>query len=329
MLLSGLFATASPLRKFLLLAGMVLTSTVIFSMLGGLITGALYGVDVLSDRNAMSNLGDPKVIAAMKLLQLITTGIGMFVVPSLLAAWMFHRQPLSYLSLSSRPLIRGIILTVFLMFAAVPLINVMIVVNEGMQLPAFLSGIEDWMKQSEAHAAEITEKFLLMNSVDDLWYNLLIVALVPAIGEELLFRGVLMRLFHEVTRNIHATVWISAAIFSAIHLQFYGFLPRMFLGILFGYLLVWSGSLWLPVIAHFINNGAAVVFAWYHSQNRLPFDENTIGTTGDEWYYALISALLVSGIFIMIRKSAAGTAGYSLLPSNTDQEPVSLQEKEF
>lgn len=325
MLLTGLFATASSLRKFLLLAGIVLTSTVIFSLVGGLITSSLYGVDVLSDRNAMSNLEDPKVIAAMKLLQLITTGIGMFVVPSLLAAWLFHRQPLSYLSMNRKPLAGSIILTVLLMFAAVPLINVMIVVNEGMQLPDAFSGIEAWMKKSEAHASEITVKFLMMNSVDDLWYNLLIVALVPAIGEELLFRGVLMRLFHEVTRNIHATVWISAAIFSAIHLQFYGFLPRMFLGILFGYLLVWSGSLWLPVMAHLINNGAAVVFAWYHSQNRLPFDENTIGTAGDEWHYAVISALLVAGIFIMIRKSAAG---YSLLPSNTDQESGSSPEKD-
>ncbi len=311
-MLTGLFADKPVYRKFLILGGILILSTIIFSMVGGLLTEFIYGINIFTDPGASGKLDDPNVVAAMKLLQVVTTGIGMFLIPSFLAGILFHRSPSNYLSLKSSvsPVFAGI--TILTMFAAVPLINLMVAYNQHLHLPEFLSSVESWMKESEAQAMKITEAFLEMNTTSDLLFNLLVIAVVPALGEELLFRGVLQRLFHELTKNIHLTVFLSAAIFSAIHMQFYGFLPRMFLGVLFGYMLVWTGNIWVPVLAHFINNGAAVFFAWLAGRNQMPFNQDTIGAEASDLPLAIISAGAVILLMVLIKKIAANRNDYTL-----------------
>jgi uncharacterized protein len=308
-------------RKFLILVSILLLSTIVFSMVGGLLAEWVYGIEMLNNPSALSNLEDPNVVSAMKLLQLITTGIGMFLVPSVFAAVLFYRSPKEYLSIKSNIKPVQVLYTVLIMIAIVPLINIMVVLNHQLSLPEFLSFAEKWMKDSEANAARITKAFLVMNTTSDLLYNMLIVAIVPAIGEELLFRGVLQRLFQELTRNIHVTVFVTAALFSAIHMQFYGFLPRMFLGVMFGYLLVWSGSIWVPVLAHFVNNGAAVLFSWYASRNELPFDQDTIGTGTTDLPLAIFSVILVTSLVYVFKKGTSGTDLYAL-PEQENEHPV-------
>jgi membrane protease YdiL (CAAX protease family) len=128
------------------------------------------------------------------------------------------------------------------------------------------------------------------------------IAFLPAIGEELLFRGVILRIFTNWTKNHHWGVWISAILFSALHMQFYGFIPRMLLGVLFGYLLVWSGSMWLPIIAHFINNGVAVVVMFLIDKDLLNPELEEIGSTTDSYYLAAISLVLVLVFMFMIKR---------------------------
>src|SRR5690606_2422366 len=119
-----------------------------------------------------------------------------------------------------------------------------------------------WMKVQELQMEKITEKILQVTSFSGLLLNLLVIAIIPAIGEELLFRGCLQPVFHRWTKNIHIAIWITAIIFSAIHVQFYGFIPRMLMGAVFGYMLYWGRSIWLPIIAHFINNATAVIYTF-------------------------------------------------------------------
>jgi hypothetical protein len=128
------------------------------------------------------------------------------------------------------------------------------------------------------------------------------IAFLPAIGEELLFRGVIQRIFTSWTRNQHWGIWISAILFSALHMQFYGFIPRVFLGVLFGYLLVWSGSIWLPIIAHFINNAVAVVAMYLIDKGLLSQEIEEIGTTSDSYYMAAVSLLLIVVFMLMIKR---------------------------
>ena len=114
------------------------------------------------------------------------------------------------------------------------------------------------MKAMEASAMALTERFLAADGIGGLLLNLGLMALLPALAEEMSFRGVLQGVLSP-QRHTHVAIWVTAFIFSAIHMQFYGFIPRMMMGALFGYVFVWTGSLWVPIVMHFINNGIAVV----------------------------------------------------------------------
>jgi uncharacterized protein len=301
-MLLGVFEDKPVYRKFLILVSIVLFSTLVFSMFGALLADALYGVDMINDPNALSDFSDPAVLAAMKLIQVLTSGIGMFIIPALIAAVVFSTKPGEFLGLVKRPGAEAAGLTILLMFAAVPLINALLVLNQGMQLPSFMSGIEAWIKEQEENAALVTEAFLNMKSTTDLLQNLFIIAVIPAIGEELLFRGVIQRLFTDLTQKPVAAIVLSAILFSALHMQFYGFVPRMALGITFGFLYLWSGSLWLPILAHLVNNAAAVWFAYLNKDHGLPFDEDTVGTLPGEMPYLIVSVLIVALILYRFYK---------------------------
>jgi uncharacterized protein len=142
-----------------------------------------------------------------------------------------------------------------------------------------MSGLEQWMQQSEKEAASVTEAFLLTPNPWSFILNIFMVAVLPALGEELVFRGVLLRHLREWTKNIHVAIFISAFLFSAIHMQFYGFLPRFLMGVFFGYMLYWSGSIWVPIMAHFINNAAAIVVAFLSTRYFPEADFNTFGSS--------------------------------------------------
>ena len=158
------------------------------------------------------------------------------------------------------------------------------------------------MKQMEQQAETLTLRFLQVKSFGALLINLFVMALLPAIGEELTFRGLLLR------RVTHVTIWAVAILFAAIHLQFYGFVPRMLMGAMFGYVFVWTGSLWVPVIMHFVNNGMAVI-AYYIEQSVVSDQgsEQNIADTfgaGDTWWLGVLSLLITSlGLLIFYRRT--------------------------
>lgn len=160
-----------------------------------------------------------------------------------------------------------------ILFASLPFIEFLSAWNNKMSLPDFLKSLEYWMRQKEDEAAVLTKQLLLMKNYGDLAINLLMIAIIPAVGEELLFRGGIQTILIKWFKNPHFGIWLAAIAFSAIHLQFYGFIPRLFLGALFGYLLLWGKSIWYPIIGHFINNGSAVITAFFYQQNGKGLDE--------------------------------------------------------
>jgi membrane protease YdiL (CAAX protease family) len=168
-----------------------------------------------------------------------------------------------------------------------------------MKLPEFLSGLEEIFKDSENRAKEMTLAFLSVETTWGLLANILIIGILPAIGEELLFRGVLIRIFNERSRSYHFGIILSAFIFSAIHGQFYGFVPRFVMGCLFGYLFVWGGSLWYPIVAHFVNNTFAVLtFYYFRGTNLEKFTENPSFSAES---LIVILLLGVSSVFLLYR----------------------------
>jgi membrane protease YdiL (CAAX protease family) len=127
-------------------------------------------------------------------------------------------------------------------------------------------------------------------------------AVIPALGEEFLFRGLIQKLFKDLSGNVHAGIILSAILFSAMHMQFYGFIPRFALGVMLGYMMYWSGSLWLPIIAHFINNFLAVITTWAAANGSLKINPDTIGTEPGQSAMLGISVFLTWGLLFLLRK---------------------------
>jgi membrane protease YdiL (CAAX protease family) len=249
----------------------------------------------------IDELDNPDIIRVLKYFQVVQS-VGVFIVPPFILAWLFHGKIAGYLFLDKQVNFSSVFLVLVLSVAASPFVNFIGEMNENMQFPEWLSGVENWMKNAEDKAAEITVAFLQVETIGGLAFNIFMIAFLPAIGEELLFRGVIQRIFTNWTRNYHWGIWISAFLFSALHLQFYGFVPRLFLGVLFGYLLVWSGSIWLPIIAHFINNGVAVVAMYMIDKELLSPEIEEIGSTSDSYYMAVISLVLIVVFMLMIKR---------------------------
>ena len=216
-------------------------------------------------------------LVGMKWLQLLQS-VATFLLPALAGAYLWSNTPMQWLHLNKKPSWQEASAAVVIMLLAIPGINLLSAWNQQMVLPEWMSGIEQWMRMQEDAAAQLTEQFLRVDTVGGLLVNIGLMALLPAVGEELTFRGVVQGMF---TRNKHVAIWATAAIFSFVHLQFYGFLPRMLLGAMFGYMLWWTGSLWVPMLMHFVNNCAAVVVA-YLAYNHLEEGRaemlDTIGT---------------------------------------------------
>ena len=198
-------------------------------------------------------------LVGMKWLQLLQS-VATFLLPALAGAYLWSNTPMQWLHLNKKPSWQEALAAVVVMLLAIPGINLLSAWNQQMVLPEWMSGIEQWMRMQEDAAAQLTEQFLQVNTVGGLLVNIGLMALLPAVGEELTFRGVVQGMF---TRNKHVAIWATAAIFSFVHMQFYGFLPRMLLGAMFGYMLWWTGSLWVPMLMHFVNNCAAVVVAFW------------------------------------------------------------------
>ena len=282
-MIKGIFKDSGVLAKLL-----QLIAVFVFVMIATLLVTVLV---TTGDMNDMSNV---------KVMQLIQS-FGLFVIPPFVMASLWSNNAFEFLRLKSTLRWTTVLYVVAFMLVAIPFINMLSWLNQQIILPEALSEIEKMMQSSEVQIAEITEKMLNVSTLGALLFNVFLVAVVPALGEELFFRGTIQRLLSDWKGALFA-IWITAFVFSAIHMQFYGFLPRMLLGAFLGYLLLWSGSLWLPIIAHFVNNSVAVVFYYLKFNEVKVIDVETIGTDDTLWL-GIISGIVCVFLGFLIRKN--------------------------
>ncbi len=256
-----------PFTSLLLLLLLMFSGAFLFAFLAFIAIISIYGL------KAMGNFSEAggSSIEVLRLLQIFIS-TGMFIVPALFFSTLESKNWRNYLKFRRFPIL-FLFLTVVIMLSSGPVLEWSSEFNKGMKFPPFLREVEQWMLLKEQQMAEMTKLLLKMDSISVLLINLLMLAIIPALGEELVFRGCLQKIFARWTGNKHAAIWITAIIFSAIHVQFYGFIPRMLLGALFGYLLVWSGSLWIPILAHFLNNSIAAITAYVYQQQGVSLDK--------------------------------------------------------
>ncbi len=299
------FRDMKPFPQLLFSAFVILVSFLAFLALSLLIALPIFGFEPILNMADLNNLGDPQNLIIIKYFQTVQA-IGLFILPPLILGQLFQGNMLAYLYLDKSFNSSTFLLVVVLMFVMSPLINFIGEWNSNMSLPSWMSGIEEWMRNSEDQAAELTEAFLNVKTIPGLAFNIFMVAFLPAVGEELLFRGVIQRIFTRMTRNTHWGIWISAILFSAMHMQFYGFIPRVLLGALFGYLLVWSGTMWLPVLGHFLNNALAVVAMFMINNGMISEQVEEYGSTENSYYAAILSLLVVVFFLWQLKRQNAG-----------------------
>ena len=274
----------------------------------------------------------PLSVTSLKWIQFFQSA-AMFLLPPLCMAYLWSKQPLEWLKVKGEKELKGEKLkvkgervwAVVLMLVALPAINLLAHINEQMALPAFLEPLEAWMKTQEETAKNLTDQFMHVTTFGGLIINLLLMAVLPAISEELTFRGVLMNLFKVKGKRLemkgesvpHLAIWCSAILFSAIHLQFYGFVPRMLMGALFGYMLVWTGSLWTPILMHFTNNAMAVIL--YFVSLRAGWDiemMDAIGTNDTLWLGVVSMVITIVGIYAFRRSTTMSNASSRISNGN-------------
>lgn len=252
------FRNMKPWSQFIFAAFIILICFLAVFLLSILVAIPVVGASTMMNGLSGMDPSNPTTIALLKYFQVVQS-IGLFVIPPFIIAYLYEGDILHYLKLDRKTGTGKVFIGLLAVLAAGPLVGFLGEINEQLRLPEFLSGFENWMRGMEDNASKLIDRFMQVETVGGLLFNIFMIAVIPALGEELLFRGVIQKIFTSMTRNYHWGIWISAFLFSALHMQFYGFLPRMLLGGIFGYLLVFSGSIWLPIIAHFLNNALGVL----------------------------------------------------------------------
>ncbi len=218
-----------------------------------------------------------------------------FIIPSLIIARIQSYQPLRILTLDVKLKWVSVVGIIMLFLLGQPVMNQIVYWNETVKFPHILKGVEDLFREWEENSAVITGVILGDESIYGLISGILIVGCLTGFAEEIFFRDGLQRLL-GLRLNIHYAIWISAFIFSLMHFQFFGFIPRLLLGALFGYLFYWTGTIWASVLAHALNNSIVVVLEWLNCRGFTDVDYSMFGVT--EYEFPLLATL--SGIAVIL-----------------------------
>jgi len=275
----------------------ILGFIIVGPILGLAISSAFYQGDLLSDLTSTNF--QPGFLLAILTMQGVVTLIGLILFPIIHLTQLEHKSVRAFFP--SQKQLGFILILVAGIGLTFPIsISPLAEWNMNFQFPEFMSGFEAWAKQEEDRLAKLTAAITDFKSTGELMLGILVVALLPAIGEELVFRGMIQRELWRGTGNVHIAIWVSATIFSAIHMQFYGFIPRLCLGALFGYLYYWSDNLLLPMFSHFFNNAFAVVMVYL---NHLEItDVNLEDGDAAPVQYIIVSVVLSLGLLYYIWK---------------------------
>lgn len=296
--MQGLLKTRGPGSQFLILVSVALVSVFLVGLLGSIVLASISGMS-LTQLSEMSkwDYSNPQTLFVVRGMQFVQF-IGLFVIPSFLCARLFSTNTKRYMGLKRPSNFTYLAAGILIMIVSIPLVGLLGELNRHVEFPA---GIARWMKESEDSASQVLKGLLLHNTMKDLLLNIVFVAVLAAVGEELLFRGMAQRLLIKWFRSPWAGIIVSAVLFSAFHLQFYGFLPRLLLGIFLGAMYWYSGSLWVAILGHFVYDALQIVMVYYRPEM---LNEESVVRTGSIALAGAVSAVLCALVLAwMVKKS--------------------------
>jgi membrane protease YdiL (CAAX protease family) len=292
---------SSPGLQFVFSLLIVVAAWLVFQLVA-LLTGALlYNIGFSEIQNVLTNYDNPVYISYQKYVQSVIS-TGMFIIAPLTIAFTFSNNIFNYLKLNYFPGITLTFLAGLLMILSLPMNNYFTYLNNLLNLEGIFPTLQSYFEDMEVRAENVFEGFLNVDSIWLLLVNILVVAVIPAIGEELLFRGVLQKIFIRWTKNTFIGVVITSIAFAMLHLQFLSVLPRFILSMVLGYMFVWTKSLWIPIIAHFVNNALAVIYYYAIYNGKIGDGIEHIGQPDNAPVYALLSMVIVIILMFVIRR---------------------------
>ena len=294
------FQTLRP-KPFAVIAVTLASVFVGFQLIGPIIGFLLYlpfyPGDLMTMTEGVKNpMQHPEIKMLLFVMQGIGACVGLILIPFFIRRWSRTEEKI----LAQPFYIIPFTLVIVLVIVFMGLNSIFIEWNQNFKFPEALGGWEESLRSMENQLTELTTYLTTFDSTSQIIIAFIVIAILPAIGEELVFRGIIQKELFRGTKNIHVSIWIAAAIFSAIHMQFYGFVPRMLLGALFGYLYHWSGNLTLSMLAHFVNNGFTVIALYLHQQKLIDIDIES--TESAPWQAVLFSAIFTAVLLYTFRK---------------------------
>ena len=266
----------------------------LFILLALIIIGLILGT-VIGFAYVFITKSNPQDLNSLRFMQ-ISSQLFTFVFPPIGYAFLVKNEPVKALGLKKSNILWFLIGTAMI-FAIMPFNSIISEWNANLTLPDSMSRLEYLMKQMQESATEMIEKFVSVDTIGGLILNLFMIAGLAALGEELLFRSIIQTSLIKICKNAHIGILIASAIFSFIHLEFYGFVPRLILGMLLGYMFYFSGSIWIPMLMHFLNNGTVVFIYFLNNKGITNIDVDTFGQTSIPILILSIVVMIVLFIF--------------------------------
>ena len=280
---------SSALTSLLLLVAFVFLGLFVGQFLGFALLLPLFDLDI---RQVMQAIGDPAASPYARTAMLVLQAGGAlfgFVLTPLLHQYFIDRTVLPKLLDTQRTAALPLLLVGALVLAFMPVNALVMEWNLDLDFSPISPAFHAWAYGKEEELRQLTERLTRFESVGGLLVGLLVIAVLPAVGEEFVFRGIVQRRLYTLVGGHHGAIWLAALAFSAIHVQFFGFFPRLLLGALFGYLYHWSGNLWYPIFAHFVNNGFTLLMLYLYQQGNMDMNIESIETV--PWSLAAIALI--------------------------------------
>ena len=228
-----------------------------------------------------------------------------FILPALIAWKMcFKTNPIEAIEADKIPSSKMIGVMLLIYFAGMPALNQMVYWNQEMSLPDAFAGFEEWCRNMEEQAEQLTSGLINTTALLPTIINILLIGVLTGIGEEFFFRGAFQKMLIWCKVNHHAAIWIAATVFSALHFQFFGFIPRLLLGAFFGYIYWWSGCIWVNSLGHALNNSLVIISTWLIHKGYLSEEFDMFGVSESGLpTAAIVSVILVATIiYVLSRK---------------------------